>query len=259
MENDSFSLYRYRTIDKHLIDALVNQTLYFATPVCLNDPFDCLINQRKIFEQAIATTNETHRKELLSIYVDTKHFFSNWNTHIHNSGLCCFSKEANIPLLWAHYADGHKGLCIEYTFFGTDFAPDGNGPFAVSVMGDVQYIANPILQLLLNHPIHEIEKAISKPETKDGLVFMKALLRNYLFSKSPSWSYEQEWRFIRMKSGLYKPRIDRPLISKICFGLRTSEEDKNLILKLAQQYCANVKFSHMVHDDTEFGFREHPF
>lgn len=30
--------------------------------------------------------------------------------------LCCFSEEGDPCLMWSHYADNHKGICIEYDF-----------------------------------------------------------------------------------------------------------------------------------------------
>jgi hypothetical protein len=47
MDNESFVLYKYRAINKRLIESLINQTLYFARPDELNDPFDCRIDLQK--------------------------------------------------------------------------------------------------------------------------------------------------------------------------------------------------------------------
>lgn len=59
-----------------------------------------------------------------------------------------------------------------------------------------------------------------------------------------------------MEHGLYEMNIDRPLITKICFGLRTPPEDIALVTKLAKDYSAGVTFTHMVRNETEFGFKE---
>lgn len=258
MSSESFSLYRYRTINKHLIEAIVNKSLYFARPDELNDPFDCLIDIKMMFQKAIAMTPDEERKKLLSVYLDTEGFFENWRSHIDEVGLCCFSEAQNIPLLWAHYADGHKGLCLEYTFSEADFAPDGNGPFATAVMGNVQYVDSPLSHFLLGGPINELKGSVLDHENQEADSFRKSLLRHYLFSKNPTWSYEKESRFLRTESGVYKPNIDRPLITKICFGLRTPPEEIALITKLAKDYSAGVTFTHMVRDETEFGFTEVP-
>src|SRR5207253_3097370 len=33
----------------------------------------------------------------------------------YGKGICCFSEEYNNPLLWSHYGDQHRGICIGYT------------------------------------------------------------------------------------------------------------------------------------------------
>lgn len=61
-----------------------------------------------------------------------------------------------------------------------------------------------------------------------------------------------------MEHGPYKPKIERPIITKIFFGLRTPPEDRALITKLAKDYSAKVKFARMIHNETEFGFTKEP-
>jgi len=45
-------------------------------------------------------------------------------------GLLCFSRHWHNPVLWAHYADSHKGLCLGFD------VPDGDR--------DVAYVERPI-------------------------------------------------------------------------------------------------------------------
>ena len=52
MNDESFVLYKFRAIDKHLIESLVSQSLYFARPDALNDPFDCQIDLKAALKRA---------------------------------------------------------------------------------------------------------------------------------------------------------------------------------------------------------------
>jgi hypothetical protein len=251
MSDDLFPLYRYRTVNKHLIDAIVNQRLYFSLPSSLNDPFDCCVKLETVFERAVASTTG-RRSVLLSMYLNNKKFFSNWRSTIDSWAVCCFSQTINETLLWAHYADGHKGVCLEYTFAGTDFAQGGNGNFKVGMMDNVEYKPQRLTELLLSTPLDELDIS-NGPENEK---FKVELVRRYIFTKSTEWQYEKESRFMRGQSGLYKPDIDRPLITKICFGLRTPPEDIALITKLASNYSTGTRFTQMVKDGAEFEFRE---
>jgi hypothetical protein len=75
-------------------------------------------------------------------------------------GLLCFSKRWKSPVLWAHYANNHTGLCL-----GFDLA----SRFAK----EVAYV----------------KERIPKPRVLDE-EFMKQIL----FSKFEHWSYEHEYR-----------------------------------------------------------------
>jgi hypothetical protein len=72
----------------------------------LNDPFDLL---------PIDLSDPALREAVL----DTR---SEIGT---NGGLLCFSRQWHNPVLWAHYADSHQGLCLGFD------VPD-DGPRAVT-------------------------------------------------------------------------------------------------------------------------------
>ena len=49
--NEDFLCFKFRAINKHLIESLVNPSLYFARPDTLNDPFDCRLDLRGTFKR----------------------------------------------------------------------------------------------------------------------------------------------------------------------------------------------------------------
>jgi hypothetical protein len=233
MDNESFVLYKYRAINKRLIESLINQTLYFARPDALNDPFDCRIDLQKAFRRAEMSARGG-RRDFLSSFLATPEFFRNWRSTFDAMGACCFSRTFSETLLWSHYAEEHRGVCLEYQFRGASLKGD------ITTAQNVEYLDDPLVPWL-------VEKA-----PMDMTEFAKELAIRYLRTKCPAWTYEQEARIIRQESGLFK--FQGAPLTEVCFGMRTPRADVDLVVKLAQSYCGGVKFSQMVPDETEFRF-----
>lgn len=75
-------------------------------------------------------------------------------------GLLCFSKTWKNPILWSHYADKHKGLCLGF---------------------DMSHIPPT--------KVEYVRTRFQKPDVLDE-IFMKKLL----FTKFIHWKYEEEYR-----------------------------------------------------------------
>lgn len=108
--------------------------------------------------------------------------------------------------MWAHYAENHTGIAIEYEFL-PDFMNRINKEF---FFNSVKYSQT------LIHNMHLIE-------FKD---YVKAF-----FTKDPYWQYENEYRLLTFKDKLengYKLNNCIKLKS-ITFGYKTSNEYKKLI------------------------------
>lgn len=80
---------------KYGLEALEKRRLKIARINELNDPFELL------------GTNLTDQ-ELRRAFMGMKDALNE------NRGLLCFSKRWRNPLLWSHYADGHRGLCLGF-------------------------------------------------------------------------------------------------------------------------------------------------
>ena len=64
-----YVFFKFREINKYLIDALVKGTIYFASPRQLNDPFDCRVDIKKSAKQAIEQLTGK-KKEILTRFAD---------------------------------------------------------------------------------------------------------------------------------------------------------------------------------------------
>jgi hypothetical protein len=238
MGDESFVLYKYRAINEWLIESLAHQTLYFATPDELNDPFDCRIDLQKAMERAVISATGNRRK-VLSSFLANPEFFENWRATFDKSGVCSFSKKTiqETPLetlMWSHYAAGHSGVRLEYQFQGASLKPD------ITTAQDVEYLDDPLVPWLVNNaPVNMTE-------------FVKGLAIRYLKTKGPAWAYEQEARIIRHKSGSFK--FQGALLTEVCFGLRTSRNKIDSVKKLAQSNYSGVKFFQRKRGKSEFRF-----
>ena len=105
--------------------------------------------------------------------------------------ISCFSKRNNSILMWAHYANSHKGVCIEYERPGSiDFKNvkyKKRRPFIKMYKAVSHVIALDILQ---------------KKETDDEIAsYLKETL-NPFFIKSTDWLYENEVRCLYSRAKL---------------------------------------------------------
>lgn len=137
-------------------------------------------------------------------------------------GVCCFSDTYGSALLWSHYGDQHRGICIGYT---TDRIP---APQPERVI----YGGNRCIKtsLLLSAFLRE------EPAAK------RRLERDVLLRKAKDWSYESEWRLIG-RSGVQESPL---LMKEITFGLRCPRAVRHAVVKaLTGRKSAPLRFFEM--------------
>lgn len=111
-------------------------------------------------------------------------------------GVCCFSTTYASPLLWSHYGEQHRGLCIGY---GLDRRPKPE--MHGVVYGGGRSVRTSLLTRAL---VHEDPTA------------RRELDRDVLLRKARGWSYEKEYRLLGIQGDQ-----DSPLrLKEITFGLR---------------------------------------
>lgn len=139
-------------------------------------------------------------------------------------------------LMWSHYADGHKGFCIEY-----DFEEDTR-IFETALLLPVVYSKERV-KFPWNVIYAEDKEA---PEIKSAGAYAK--LRSLLV-KDEIWEYEHEWRLIVLrKSGI--ENIKMPPVSCIYVGAMCSDKNRKMLRRIAKEL--NVPIKQMVVDRGEF-------
>lgn len=121
-------LYKYYSI-KYLTDyfsTLQNRQFYFSSVEQLNDPFDlyggrCIIGQYQLVRHwlnfiydAISQQENSAIKEKINEH-STVLLLTLLQTSFQYAS-CSFSRVPLERLMWAHYADSHRGFCLEFEF-----------------------------------------------------------------------------------------------------------------------------------------------
>lgn len=233
-------LFKFKNIDKNLFKSLVHGEIYFARPERLNDPFDCRVDIFNSLENAISRSQSDVRARLEQLRA-MKGFFDQVQADLRNVGVCSFSLELANSLMWSHYADKHRGVCLTYSFPESFFHENAD-----QILGrdQVDYGANPLSEWF-------IEKA---PNLGSFEQFGISLIKKVLTVKAPPWDYEKEVRIVRRSDGARL--LDRRYLKQVCFGLNTPESDIKLVKELIGNCGYDVILCKMVrHEESDFGLK----
>ncbi|RKR82917.1 hypothetical protein BDD43_3110 [Mucilaginibacter gracilis] len=210
-------MYKYTKVDQNFYDLLINPKLWFSNPKDFNDPFDNnirlqedlnekelrllaqgkdFIEKSKFDEETLVAYFKKNPHKLNDIYEPLKQLIS-------NVGICCFSENYDNLLLWAHYANCHKGVSLEF---------------------DVKTMQEWFKE------IKRVNYQESMPDINILEVYKEEILSSLPFYKSNHWSYEREIRIWIKNSGL----ISFPMhaITGIAFGLKMTEDQITAICRL---------------------------
>jgi hypothetical protein len=162
----------------------------------------------------------------------------------------CFSEKNDNALMWAHYANEHKGFCIEYDLLKTqdkDFLVNLYPVIYTKMRGRVP------LSLFDVSNTGELLPVTSDASTIDIICEM--------LKKSAVWDYEEEWRFV-VHEGIKRKEPDKygiDCISKIILGCRIETKYIDRILQLCRDRKWNLSimrlddYSYKLHEEVILG------
>lgn len=99
-------LFKYRKFDKNNLKLLLNRELWFAKPDTLNDPFEANSSFSNVLDAVWK-----HYPLPLDMRIKYERYLKQ---SLQQVGICSFSKARKNQLMWSHYADEHKGICIGF-------------------------------------------------------------------------------------------------------------------------------------------------
>lgn len=242
MSIDPTYLYKYKGIDEYTLKALSDGRMYFASRKQFNDPIDSHahyeldINTQELAQlYEFLTPNKGVNPATLNIESARFEIERVFDRYLDERGIYSLSATYDNPLMWSHYADEHKGICLGFRRENEDSAET----FYKPSLGKVEYGRS---------------RSIPYSEILDGyrrkrLTGIHAALDSALYSKAPSWWYEEEWRYIHYKGGA-EHRLPAEL-EEVIFGWRSPKHLIDIVIKIVF-YDQDVNFYKMEFLDGSF-------
>lgn len=201
-------VYKYRGgAFKRDLESLQKDQFWASNTQQLNDPCEGLVSINN-YEKQIETLKLIFPQQAKHTVMLNQCFQNIIDMKDQKLGIFSLSKNYNDELLWAHYADSHKGFCIEYEL---NKLLKGQNP--KHRYFDVTYTDN-----LPNISLSDI---LSKEDDN-------SLIRMMLGYKAKKWEYENELRIITENYGLNS--YDYRAVKSIYFGLRISDSEITKIM-----------------------------
>ena len=219
---------------------LVEHQLFFASRRCFNDPFDCIVPSflqipgtilkrfvEEFVERKLPNAAEAEQVGMISKLMSVNSLEGlrkELQDDVDGAGIVCFCKVRDDILMWAHYADKHRGFCLE--FDGSD-----NCRF----FGEAQPV--------------EYEDYTPIPLGEDN---NRQMTRSIL-TKSKHWSYEREYRIVR--PGKAGSRLGYPieLLTGVIFGCMMPDNVRESVKQWAEEGHCRVAFFEARPKAAEFG------
>jgi hypothetical protein len=224
MDPSPSHFYRYRSLSesnallaKYVEKTICGHGLFFPAPALFNDPFDCrppfsfaatddekrryLKRLTRKFSSSEGDRNQRRtetKTQLTALSEPEVHRMTqaaNVRTLTQNIGVLCLSEIRDDILMWSHYADSHRGLCLEF---------DGSYEFFAR--------AQPITYKSERPTINAFRDSLDK-------MVIEALL-----TKAQHWSYEKEWRVIDHATGPGVYRFPAAALTGIILGAQIPDK-----------------------------------
>jgi len=133
-------------------------------------------------------------------------------------GVCCFSSTYSDPLLWSHYGNQHRGLCIGY-----DLIREPRPLLHKVLYGKSRIIKTSTIVAALLHDKEEAQGSLD---------------HDMLLIKARGWSYEREWRLI----GRQGEQDSSLRLREVVFGLRCPDSVKHTVVGALRDRDQPVRF-----------------
>ena len=212
-------LFKYRAFNKSSLEILINKKIYLAKSCTFNDPFDSQLLP-KDFQQELVDLGYQLEDVQINEYNDYV------KDRLDGYGIFSMSESHDNILMWAHYADSHKGFCLGFKNDLNRYFTEYDYPiWKEDVIYDIDHPFQSVIDDLLKK-----RKYNSRDDFDNYCKLSDALLNAALTVKHKSWNYEKEVRVISEFNGLQN--FESQAIQIVILGLKVTEEDEDTIRSL---------------------------
>lgn len=252
------TLYKFRAFDpvhpEYIANIFSRRELHFPAPSTLNDPFECkpyvyaaapitpiarLQTQKKIrehFKMHDVPRYESRRRSRIAMtpgFMEqrAKELTAQLPAALDEFRLCSFSSSCDSLLMWSHYTDSHKGICLEFGAKNHDFGS------ALKVEYSSVY---PTLEFF----------------DVDPTASAKAMI----LTKSEDWIYENEYRLVTKllphpeQIQLHNDKFifQAKCLIGVILGCQISAGNEKMIRDLVSAYPSTVAIKRAIQSASKF-------
>jgi len=230
-------VYKYQPVNTRTLSNLKQASIWFSAPADFNDPFDCALRGidpeqglpdselQRVLDQIRRNPGMSAKLQAEMCTADGKptpkfreSVIRSLQSAIENErkvrreqrGVACFSELRDDIVMWSHYADGHRGFCLE---FSTAFMPFSK---ALQVNYQDNFPTIPAGVLFSDHHAGHDEGTTHQ------------LMQAFVLTKAPCWGYEKEWRTLHIDANKLFT-YDYHALTGIYFGAAMPYAQKEII------------------------------
>jgi hypothetical protein len=186
----------------HFHTIISSNRLHFSSPKVFDDSFECQMqpvvfsvkNATLFLKRFLPKAPEDVVDSLLKKAIEDPAGFAkimDGMIKIADKGVLCLAQQPDNIMLWGHYADNHRGVCLKF-----------------DILKDLDFFSTPLNVIYARkYPAYNHLKSADE------------IAKLMIQTKFESWSYEREVRIVRPKTGQYN--FDNSSLTEIIFGCET--------------------------------------
>lgn len=213
-------LFKYRAINPYTEAIFRDKTLRWTAPVELNDPFESRIDitygdvgpndvaaiERRVLEMDPRLSQADAHSFAASIAADPASRGAHLGLGVVNqirshSAALSLTEVPDDVLMWSHYADSHRGICIEFS----------------------------IERCATLHQVLPVRYSSKVPRFEFFLASIEEIAFAAMLTKSDHWSYEREWRLVEVGKSSCNVPFDPAALTGVIFGCNCPAEHRGRV------------------------------
>ena len=223
-------------LNPFLLSLLQNHSIWFAASSQFNDPWDAgravsILRKDVAIEESVLKLlfGEDQRAEI-TLLPDHAKYESIEDRLREEFGVlrfACFSKQYDSHLMWAHYADSHKGICLQFRF-----------------MRPLPKSSSIAFRMDAGFPGHYSVRYTDGSTSIDNINDIGSAVE-VLHTKHQSWAYEDEVRFIAAGDPDHPDAgraisFDRSSLTNVILGCKVPKR----VWRMIDFTLTNLKYPH---------------